>query len=96
MSKKIVKTTILLFFMTILSKILGFARETVLVSTYGASMVTDAYITSMNIPSVIFTVIGTALITTFIPLYHQVEREKSKEDALKFTNNVFNIVVVQS
>lgn len=93
---KAVKATIGLFVVTILSKILGFARETVLVSTYGASMITDAYITSMNIPSVIFAVIGTALATTFIPLYFQVEKNQGKKIAIQFSNNVFNIVIVLS
>ena len=43
---------------TILSKIIGFAREQVLSFVYGAGMYTDIYFATMNIPNVIFAAIG--------------------------------------
>lgn len=93
---KVAKSALGLMIVTILSKVIGFLRETILVSVHGASATADAFITALNIPIVLFTIIGTALATTFIPLYFQVESEKGKEEALKFANNIFNIVIIIS
>lgn len=91
---KVAKATIGLMIATIIAKILGFGRELVLASAYGASMYSDAYITSINIPVVIFTVIGTTLSTVLIPMYFEIRENKGEVDALKFINNMFNIVIL--
>lgn len=90
----IAKNTIILMIATILAKVLGFVRELVLASCYGASMYSDAYITAMNIPQVIFAIIGAAIVTTFIPMYFEVKSELDEKKALEFTNNSFNIVAL--
>ena len=91
---KIAKSTIFIMLATIISKILGFAKEIILASTYGASMYSDAYIVSANIPQVIFSSIGVALSTIFIPLYLDIKINSSEDEANKFTNNIFNIVII--
>lgn len=93
MSKPI-KAAIGLTLITILSKILGFAREIALSYTYGASSTSDVYLISQSIPTVIFGAIGASLATTFIPIFCEVENEKGKEQSLKFANNIFNIVII--
>ena len=93
---KVLKATVGLMVVTMMSKVLGFFRETVLVAVYGTSITADAYIVAMNIPNVIFATIGAALGTTFIPLFFEIEKESGKDKALKFANNIFNIVIVIS
>ncbi len=93
---KLLKGMIVLFISTILSKLLGFAREAILVSTYGAGMVSDVYITTMNIPSTLFEIIATALSTTFIPLFFKIQEKEGDKKTLKFANNIFNIVIILS
>ncbi len=56
---------------SVLSKILGFGRETAMAAVFGASHTTDAYLVSLIIPGMLFAVIGTALTTTLIPVYTQ-------------------------
>ena len=90
---KVAKATIGLMMATIIAKILGFGRELVLASSYGASMYSDAYLTAMNIPLVLFTIIGTTLGTVLIPMYFEVNSDLGEKKALNFTNNVFNIVI---
>lgn len=65
---KVAKATVGLMIVTILAKVLGFGIELMLASSYGASMYSDAYLTAMNIPLVIFTIIGTTLGTVIIPM----------------------------
>ena len=91
---KVAKAAMGLMIATMIAKILGFAKEQVLSYVYGASMYTDIYITAMNIPIVIFSTIGTALLTTFIPLYCDINNEEGEKNALQFTNNVFSIVII--
>ena len=91
---KIAKTTILLMVVTLISKVLGFARELVLASAYGTKFFADAYLIALNIPNVMCAIIGTALATTYIPLYYEVSKEKGEKEAVKFTNNVANIVLI--
>lgn len=91
---KVAKAAIGLMIATIIAKILGFGRELVLASSYGASMYSDAYLTAMNIPLVIFSVIGTTLGTVLIPMYFDVNSSLGETKALNFVNNVFNIVII--
>ena len=46
---KVAKVTIGLMISTLIAKFLGFGRELVLASAYGASKYSDAYIIAMNI-----------------------------------------------
>ncbi len=48
------KTAIILMFITIISKLFGFGREIALSYIYGASNISDAYLISITIPSVVF------------------------------------------
>lgn len=93
---KIAKATVGLMIVTLLCKILGFGRELILASIYGTSVYSDSYLIAMNIPTVIFSSIGAALSTTFIPLYFEVNNLNGEEKALRFANNVFNIVIIIS
>lgn len=90
------KSAFWLMVVTMLSKVLGFGREIVLSYFYGTSAYSDVYIVSMNIPLVVFSSIGVALVTTFIPLYQEALNSKGEERALKFSNNVMSIVVILS
>lgn len=91
---KVAKATIGLMIAIMLGKVLGFARELVLASTYGAGAYSDAYIIALNIPMVIFVAIGQSIGTTFIPLYHDINANLGEEKSIKFTNNIFNIVTI--
>ncbi|MDK2562250.1 murein biosynthesis integral membrane protein MurJ [Romboutsia sedimentorum] len=91
---KVAKNTLILMIITIISKILGFIRELVLGGIYGTTFYSDAYIVAMNIPGTLFSLIGIALSTTFIPLYY--ENSKSIKESNKFVNNIFNITLILS
>lgn len=93
---KIVKATVGLMVVTIISKLLGFMREIVLGSTYGATFYSDIYITAMNIPSIIFLSVGTAIGTIFIPIYNENRTLRGEKDSLNFTNNIINTFLIST
>ena len=78
------------------SKITGFFRDIVLAQTFGAGEITDAYLTALNIPVVLFDGISAALGTTFIPIYFKIKSSKGQEEVNKFTSNILNIVILVS
>lgn len=91
---KVAKATFGLMVATMLAKVLGFGRELVLASVYGASIYSDAYLTAMNIPLVVLTIIGRTVATVFIPIRNELEYNVGHKESLKFTNNVFNIIMI--
>ena len=91
---KLARATFGLMVATIIAKILGFGRELVLAAGYGTSIYSDASVTAMNIPQVIFAIIGSTLATVLIPMYMEVHSMEGEERSLKFINNVFNLVVI--
>lgn len=91
---KLISNTVNLMAITLIGKILGFIRELVLAATYGTSYYSDAYLISINIPIVIFSLIGAALGTAYIPLYFNIEKEQGSQKLQKFNSNVTNIVIL--
>jgi putative peptidoglycan lipid II flippase len=75
-------------FLTVISKILGFIRETSLAAVFGATYDTDAYLVARTIPYLIFATISYALTTTFIPVYSQVRERRGREAAFQMANTV--------
>ncbi|WP_027309095.1 murein biosynthesis integral membrane protein MurJ [Caloramator sp. ALD01] len=90
------KTAFLLMILTVLAKVLGFLREVCLSYFIGANNVSDAYLVAITIPTVIFSFIGIALNTGFIPMYSDIKRNKGTDEANLFTNNLINFLLLIS
>lgn len=88
------KTALLIMIITIISKIFGFTRDITLSYFYGASNISDAYLISLTIPSVIFAFIGTGLSTGYIPMYSMIAHSGGEQEGNKFTNNLINIILI--
>lgn len=91
---KFMKSAVALMIATMMSKVLGFARELVLASSYGTSAYSDAYLVALNIPIVIFGIFGVAMGSGYIPVFFDLEKEKGTEEANKFTSNLVNILFI--
>ena len=88
------KTALLLMFITILSKILGFVRDISLSYFYGASYISDAYLISITIPMVIFTFVGIGIYTGYIPMYSKIVQEYGNIEGNRYTNNLINMLFI--
>lgn len=88
------KAAFSIMIITILSKILGFGRELVLSYTYGASSITDAYLVSQTIPTVIFGFISTGITIGFVPMYSRILNEEGQLSAHKYTSNLINALLL--
>lgn len=92
MSKTTKKTAFILMIIILTSKVTGFLRDIVLGQIFGAGNVTDAYLTALNIPVVLFDGISASLGTTFIPMYFSIKDKMGQEEVNKFTSNILNII----
>lgn len=96
MSQKTKKAAFILMCIILISKTTGFFRDIILAKSFGASNITDAYLTAINIPVVLFDGISAALGTTFIPMFFKIREDKGEEEVNKFTSNILNIVILLS
>ena len=60
------RITLSIMIITVISKLVGFIREMSLSYVYGASGITDAYLISQTIPTVVFSFIS-AGVRPFVP-----------------------------
>ncbi|EJO5346050.1 murein biosynthesis integral membrane protein MurJ [Clostridium botulinum] len=93
---KLMKTTIGMVIVTLISILLGFARESVTVYKLGASWQADSFIFSVAFPGFIFATLGGVISTTFVPLYTDLIINKTKKEANDFANIFINIIVLIS
>lgn len=91
--RKVIANVILI---TVLAKILGFAREILLSYFFGATGISDAYLVSQTIPGTIFQFVGTGLATSFIPVFMNILTKEGKKRADNFTNTIISIVFIFS
>ena len=82
---------------TIISRILGLAREMAIANVFGASGKTDAYNLAYNIPEMVRTlVISGVLSSIFIPIFADFREKKSFEDAKRVTTELFSFTTLIS
>lgn len=79
---------------SILSKVLGFFRETALAGVFGATKATDAYLVATIIPWMLFSVISAGLSTTLIPVFTQRVHDAGEDAGQHFINTLVNFVLV--
>lgn len=95
-SNKIFKATFVVMIVTLLSRVLGMVRDILVASTFGAGVYTDAYKAAVSIPDNLFTIIGLAISTVFIPMISKVKHKEGKEEMFRFSNNIISILSVIS
>lgn len=79
---------------TVLSKGFGFLREMALSYFFGATEISDAFLISTTIPSVIFAFIAAGVTTAYIPIQTKILNDSSEIEADLFTNYVTNFYLI--
>ncbi len=93
MLKKSINTMII----TMISRILGLYRGTLVAYFFGSSELTDAYYSAFKISNFFRQLLGEgALGNTFIPLYHKKRKEQGEEESTKYIFSVLNITFLFS
>ncbi|MBI4638911.1 MAG: murein biosynthesis integral membrane protein MurJ [Candidatus Rokubacteria bacterium] len=75
---------------TLLSRVLGFARDVVVARAFGAGPVTDAFFVAFRIPNVLRRLLAEgALSTAIIPVFSEYSVKRSRTDLLRMLRAVF-------
>ncbi|MGF3114058.1 murein biosynthesis integral membrane protein MurJ [Facklamia sp. P12937] len=86
--------SLIIFILTIISKLFGFIRQLILSFYFGTSLTTDAYLIAIGIPSFFLTFVGAAIQTTYMPIFQEVSDTQGESEAQRFTNNLITILSV--
>lgn len=90
------RTALIIMIITLFSKIIGFGRDIVLSYFFGASSISDAYLISLTVPSVIFGLIAVGIVTAYIPMQSRVIEDFGEAAGSQFTSNFTNIILIVS
>ena len=88
------QTTLILMIITVISKIFGFVRESVMAAYIGAGELKSVYTTSITIPTFFSGIVISAVASGYIPVYNKAMSEEGKGSADDFTNNLLNILMI--
>lgn len=93
MKRILINNSLILLFWTLTGKIIGFLRDIVLSYLFGASIVSDAFLVSLSIPTIIFSGIISALVTTYIPVLSKIN---SNNERLQLNRNLCTLLFIFS
>lgn len=91
---KAIKSVVIIFIFTLLSKVMGFFRELTIASKFGLGAETDTFFMAISLITMIGNVLVVSLNTTFIPVLSQVEEAEGKSGKIYHANNALNISLV--
>jgi putative peptidoglycan lipid II flippase len=86
MANIIARAALVMTVINIASRVLGFARETVVAGVYGATAWTDAYQVAYTLPYFLQTVLGMALVSSIVPVVTRHLTRGHKEEAWNVAN----------
>ncbi len=91
--KNTVKTAGFMVIATLLAKFMGMYRDIIFAALYGTSEAAIAYQTASRIPLLFFDIaLGTAISSSFIPVFNEYLSNGEREKATEFSNSFLNII----
>ena len=92
-AKKTIKTAGFMVFATLLAKFMGMYRDILFAALYGTGAEAVAYSTASRIPLLFFDIaLGSAISSSFIPVFNEFLQRGKKEEAAEFSNSFLNII----
>lgn len=88
----IARATVLIAALTLLSRLLGLGRESVLAYLFGTTSTADAFLVAFTIPYTFYGVVGMALTTVIVPLFAEYAAQGRREEASEVLSRVINAV----
>ncbi|WP_267256359.1 murein biosynthesis integral membrane protein MurJ [Coxiella endosymbiont of Ornithodoros maritimus] len=89
MSRKLFKSTLVISSMTLISRLLGFARDVVLAIIFGAGPAFDAFVVAFKIPNFMRRLFGEgAFAQAFVPVLSDYRANRKPEEVREFINHI--------
>src|SRR5215831_106590 len=91
--RQLLKSASLISALTLVSRVLGYIRDSRIAFLLGASTAADAYTTAYRIPNLLRRLVGEGAVSAaFIPVFSRYVAEKKKEDAWEFANTLLTVI----
>ena len=85
----LIRSTSIVSFFTLISRISGFLRDAIMTRLYGASIWTDAFVVAFKIPNFMRRIFAEGSFSlAFIPVLNEIKAQKSEAYLKKFINHV--------
>jgi len=80
---------------TMLSRVFGFVRDMVVAGFFGAGIATDAFFVAFRIPNLLRRLLAEGALTiSFVPVFTEYLKNRSKSEALTFANITFTLLTL--
>lgn len=90
-------TAIFMAAATMLSKVLGLVRDSMIAANFGTGMEADAFVSATKLPTTMFDmVIGGVISASFIPIFTSILTKTDKKSAMKFANKFITLILTIS
>jgi len=93
-ANKAAKSVFILAVFALISKILGFFREILIASEFGAGIESDAFFIAQTATTLISAIFIGSIKTTMIPILSAIETKEGKKAKILHTNNFLNILIL--
>jgi len=94
-NSKVAKAAGVVGISTMVSRIFGYIRDMVVAALFGAGWIYDAFLIAFRIPNLLRRLIGEGSLTvSFVPVFTEYLRNKSKEEALELANVAFTLLSI--
>ena len=88
------KSSFIVMIINMTSRLLGLIREMIIANMFGATGLTDAYVSATKIPNFFTTLFGEGSMgTVFIPIYNRGLEEDGKKRINEFVYSVLNLII---
>ncbi|WP_110927018.1 murein biosynthesis integral membrane protein MurJ [Bacillus massiliglaciei] len=94
MKKKLANTTLIVIFLTLVSKITGFYRELVLAYQFGANEIADTFLTILSLPQYVANIFGGVLASCFVPIYISIKQKRGLKEAEDFSKSLLLLLII--
>ncbi len=89
MSKRLLKSTLVISSMTMISRVFGLIRDIVIAIIFGANFNKDAFFVAFKIPNYLRRLFAEgAFSQAFVPVLSEYKSQRSQEDVQELINNV--------
>jgi len=94
MKSSVTSSTVAVMLATLLSMVLGFAREVVNAKYFGERWELDAFLVAAILPTLVFGVFNGALVSALVPIFSSYFAAGEDEKAWRFSSTVINALVI--
>lgn len=82
--KTLIKSTILIFALTVIAKVIGFGKSIIMASYFGADLNSDAYYFSNGLVANVLYMITTSVGISFLPIYVKIRENEGRDRASQY------------